>query len=237
MSDRASHVLRRAATVRRMDALFKAMSTDYLLREQFISAPTEVLSEYLYGRQIDGEQASASNLLIYAVVANGDLRSWLHGYALTHRGNVPSGEQFARDFAAAASQHGGDSVAQAIATATEHNVRFDEDLLHYILNIGVLSQDGGDARVRPPSGTDGLVASTLTGVTWSTYVTSSTGTGTGTGTDPFTRSPFTAGTHPTLVMTGDAFGQFGPGYVMGTLDALTDYATKLRGLGAFEGPR
>ena len=234
MGERESKILRRAATVRRADALFKAMSTDYLLREQFITGPTEVLSEYLYGRQIDPEQAAAGNLLLYAVVANDDLRSWIHGYALLHRRNVPSGEEFAKDFAAAASKFGGDGMAAALAEVDQYKVKFDEDLLHFLFNIGLLSEDSAADGVRPAAGAGELIASTLTAITLTTLVTSTTGTGTGTGTNPFTRSPFTAGTVP-MVAAPTVFGQFAPGYVMGTLDALTHYATGLRAAGALGG--
>ena len=37
----------RAATVRRIDALFQAMETDFLLREQFITGPSQILMDYL----------------------------------------------------------------------------------------------------------------------------------------------------------------------------------------------
>jgi len=39
----------RAAVLRRFDALFRAMSQDFLLREQFVTDPAQIASEYVYG--------------------------------------------------------------------------------------------------------------------------------------------------------------------------------------------
>ena len=60
-------VLRAAAVSHRVDALFKAMSQDYLLREQFVTDPAQVLSDYVDRGQLPEQRASVSNQLAYSV--------------------------------------------------------------------------------------------------------------------------------------------------------------------------
>ena len=56
--------------VRRLDSLFRAMATDYLLREQFVTGPSTLIYNYVYGIHLSAEQASVSDQLIYSVMAN-----------------------------------------------------------------------------------------------------------------------------------------------------------------------
>jgi hypothetical protein len=129
-----SPVLRRIATVRRVDAFFQAMSHDFLLRQQFITNPIHVLSEYVYGTQIPSERASVSNQLIYAALSDREFLSWVHFYASEHRDNVPSGAEFVKDFAQAIVDHGGHHAVIALirsAVAGNGLVGFDDDLLHF----------------------------------------------------------------------------------------------------------
>jgi len=320
-----SGFIRRASVVRRVDALFRAMSSDYLLREQFITNPSQVLTEYVHGHRLDADQASICNQLIYAFASNHSLRKWLHAYAFEHRDRIPSGERFVHDFAHAVAWHKGAHVVMALirSTARADSLSFfDNNLLHYVLNLPVahglgLGSDGtgdtgtgtgtntgtdtatgtgtgtgtdtatgtgtGTGTGTEPAtttgtgtgtgtdtatatgtgtgtGTDTATATgtgtgtgtntatgtgtgtggTLTAVTWSTYI---TGTGTGTGTSTgtaitmtgtgFTRSPFTGTDHVTDNRT-TGFNDFGPAYVMVTLDALAQFATQLAAAGALE---
>src|SRR5260370_35903001 len=91
-------LLRRAAIARRVDALFKAMSTDFLLREQFVTDPAQVLSEYVEGAKLPPQKASVSNHLLYAMLANRSLLEWLADYAITHRNGPPSRQQVSMGF-------------------------------------------------------------------------------------------------------------------------------------------
>ena len=52
----------RAATMRRIDALFRAMSSDFLLREQFVTDPVQVMWEYGHSSALAPEKASYANL-------------------------------------------------------------------------------------------------------------------------------------------------------------------------------
>jgi hypothetical protein len=190
--------LRRAATVRRVDALFYAMSSDFLLRQQFVTNPTQVLSEYVHGTQVPSEQASVSNQLVYAVLSDRKLLTWLHAYAVERRGNVASGPEFLRDFAHAVAAHGGRHAVIALLRSSIEGtglMGFDADVLHFFFNVGfVFDDDGTGTGTDGETGTDsetggGTAIGTESGTDSLTGVATRTGTGTvtaETGTTPAT---------------------------------------------------
>jgi hypothetical protein len=106
--------IRRFGIVRRVDALFRAMSTDFLLREQFVTGPAQVIAEYVQGGALPEHEAAASNQLIYSVMANRGLLIWLRRYAMRHHGSPPSRGRFLRDFSLAIAEHGGHRVIIAL---------------------------------------------------------------------------------------------------------------------------
>ena len=69
--------------VRRFDALFRAMSTDFLLREQFVTDPAQVVSEFVYRTQLEPGVAATINRLVYSVAANAGLLTWIRRTAST----------------------------------------------------------------------------------------------------------------------------------------------------------
>jgi hypothetical protein len=220
-----SPTLRRANAVRRTDALFQAMSQDYLLRQQFITNPVSVLSEYVYGTPIPAERAAASNQLIYAVLAERDLLSWLHVYASDHRNDVPSGRKFLTDISSAIVDYGGRHAVMAlIRSSVEGNslVEFDEDLLHYFFNLGVLvagaeEQAAADTEAADDAeGLDVRYPATCTAITWKTWLI----------------------TRPSMEVderfSANQLSEFAPRYVMVTLDELAGYAAALRRSGALD---
>ncbi|WP_349606351.1 hypothetical protein [Cupriavidus sp. DF5525] len=213
-----SPILRRIATVRRVDALFQAMSNDFLLRQQFITNPSHVLNEYVFGTQVPSECTSASNQLIYSVLSDRKLLTWLHGYADGHRDEIPSGHQFVKDLADAIADHGSRRAVNAlIRSSVEGNglVGFDEDLLHFFINLRALADDVGDGAAPEGETGDGGTG-TLTDITWKTYLI----------------------TRPQLEVddrfSADQSREFAPRYVMITLDELAQYAAGLRNSGALE---
>jgi hypothetical protein len=107
------------------------MSTDYLLREQFVTNPAQVMSEYLHGKALAPEQASVASQLIYSVMSNRALLGWLREYAISHRGRIPPKDRVAADFGRAVVQHGGDHVALALmrASAEQAGIRVLDDAL------------------------------------------------------------------------------------------------------------
>lgn len=215
-----SPMLRRIATVRRVDALFQAMSNDFLLRQQFITNPSHMLNEYVFGTQPPSHRTSASNQLIYSVLSDRKLLTWLHGYADGHRDDIPSGRQFVKDLADAIADHGSRHAVNAlIRSSIEGNglVGFDEDLLHFFINLRALADDvAAGAAHEDETGDAGT--GTLTDITWKTYLI----------------------TRPQMEVD-DRFSaeqprEFAPRYVMVTLDELAQYAAGLRNSGALELP-
>ena len=120
MSDpkRPAHPLAPARTARRVDALFKAMSTDFLLREQFVTEPTQLLAEYVHGRKVDADHAAVADQLFYAILASDDLMSWLRDYAQKNGGRRPGREDLVRDFSRAVAETGARHVVIALARAS-----------------------------------------------------------------------------------------------------------------------
>ena len=110
--------LRKAALNRRVDALFKAMSTDFLLREQFVTEPSQVLTEYVHATKLDPEQAAASDHFLYSVMANQSLLSWFRDYAIRQRGVVPQRSRFMPDFTRAVVAHDAHHVVLALAKSS-----------------------------------------------------------------------------------------------------------------------
>ncbi len=251
MSAKHSQLLARAGAVRRIDALFRAMETDFLLREQFITDPTQILTEYMGGgARVSLEQSVVTNRLIYSVFANKRLLRWFQEYAHRHMDNVPTTEQFLSDFCDATVGHDGRSVVAALAAGCAAGTGIhglSEHLLHYFINLHtaqMLRQDTDDegpaaeAEAEDEAHHDRIevigeeASSTLTAVTWTTYT---TGTGTGTGTGVATRSPFTA---LRIREQEDAeervMGPFVPLYAAVTLNALALYAAQLEARGALQ---
>lgn len=248
MNEEQSKIVSRAGVVRRIDALFRAMETDFLLREQFITGPSEVLAEYLAGAKISPEQSAVTNQLIYSVFANKKLLRWFQEYAQRRIDDVPTTDRFLDDFCEAAVDRGGQAVVAALIAGCAAGTGvhgLSDDLLHYFINLHaaqVLSGERldetavGEETASDEADHDSVAvvgrdpaAGTLTAVTWTTYT---TGTGTGTGTGVATRSPFTA----VAIQAADGdevMSPFVPLYAAVTLNALARYAAELQERGAF----
>src|SRR6185436_14288300 len=106
-----------ARASRRVDALFKAVSSDYLLREQFVTDPAQTMAEFVVGRRLTEDSADAANHLLYAVLSNARMRNWLAQYALHLGGATPSREAFAVQFARALGAGGDEITALALIRA------------------------------------------------------------------------------------------------------------------------
>ncbi len=118
-------------SMRRLDSLFRAMATDYLLREQFVTSPSSVIFDYVYGVQLARPQAEVSDQLIYAVMSSRRLLEWLH-----ERGFQPSGSSsrnaYASQFARGVVEHGAPQVVMAMMKSTmvgQQPVGLDEVLM------------------------------------------------------------------------------------------------------------
>ena len=100
----------------RVEALFKALASDYLLREQFVTDPAQILTEYVRGKGLEPEAAAAANHLVYAVVSNPGLYRWLSSYGSQGSGAVDE-DEFLRDFARALARDGDEQTNLAVLRA------------------------------------------------------------------------------------------------------------------------
>jgi hypothetical protein len=107
----------RTSALRRSDALFKAMASDFLLREQFVTDPTQVLSDYALSGRVSAEQADVSDQLVYAIMSSPELLGWLRTYSSRAK-SVPSREQLVRDVLKAAVDVNAHAVVIALARAS-----------------------------------------------------------------------------------------------------------------------
>ena len=149
-ANNAPLTIQRAAIVRRVDALFRAMSSDFLLREQFVTDPAQILSEYVYSKKLPSLEAAPINQLIYSVIANRGLVNWLRDRAFQPRSQMQSGGGFLSEFSRAVVQHRNHNVVLAlIRNPGAAAVAFDSALLSEILRTVLGFEDGTD---RSPGG-------------------------------------------------------------------------------------
>jgi hypothetical protein len=211
---------------RRSDALFRALSTDYLLREQFVTDPAQILSEYLYGKRLTDEASDAANQLLYCVLSNPRLRRWMADYSGHLKGSTPTNHEFALQFARAVAQQGDELTALSlIRTASEGRGDFvvQADLLRSIIAVigtrfgsgGTEVSPGGGTEVSPGGGTEVSPGAIFRG----TEVSPGGGTEVSPG----------GGTE---VSPGALGGLALPGYLQVTFSALVQYASRLRAQGA-----
>ncbi|GGS69881.1 hypothetical protein GCM10010206_35220 [Streptomyces cinerochromogenes] len=226
MGTQRSTVMSRAATVRRIDALFQAMETDFLLREQFITGPSQVLVEYLAGPSVSREQAALTDRLIYSVFANPKLLEWFQKYVHRHTDKVPTRGQFLADFCEATVSHGGRDVVAVLlegCVAETGIYVLTDELLHYFVNLHIAQTqlcEDGDGRANGEPAVDqehlGMQARAgttpfVTNITWETYIRIQ---------QPDDDQAFSA--------------HFVPPYVAVTLNGLARYAVELQAHDAFQ---
>ncbi|MGF6870600.1 hypothetical protein [Paraburkholderia sp. MM5477-R1] len=224
---------------RRSRALFRALSNDFLLREQFVTDPATILSEYIEGKAMPTEVAAGANQLLYAVLANRPMLNWLREYA-REPDMVLTNSRFADGLAKAIGRHGDATVAAALIRLGSIEGAPVGQALDLVRLIGAALGGPG----RGASGTEftpgtGTQVSPGTG----TQVTPGGGTqvspGTGTQVSPGTGTQVTPG-GGTQVSPGTGT-QITPGGVLVpnwwvefeiTLRALIEYATELSEAGA-----
>jgi hypothetical protein len=211
-------LLQRAAVTRRVDALFRQMSTDFLLREQFITDPTQILGEYVYGERIPPQSARAANILIYAAIGNRRLVEWFHDYAVAHRERLPSIQCFADDFANAVVEHRAHRFVLAMlgsAKGIGAVPGFDEAVLHYLLGAFIVGQRANGDTGTGTNGT-GETSATTGETSATTGETSAT-----TGETSATTGETSATTGETSATTGETGLTGATGQTGSTLTAIT----------------
>ena len=122
----------------RTHAMLRAMSGDYLLREQFATDPMQVYCDYVAPDTESGQKVDAANQLVFAVFSSPQLRHWMGDYARRLGGRMPSRDLFARQFvrAAAASRDPLVTLALVRGAATDDE-RFEllADFFRAVLTV------------------------------------------------------------------------------------------------------
>ena len=164
--------IRISAITRRVNALFRAMSTDVLLREQFITDPAQIASEYVYGTSIAPEKANSLNHFIYAVAASPRLLTFLRDYSAQHRGRPPPRAALVKDLSIGIQRFADHRVILSLMTQERAVTTVDTAWLRVIFGQSIFGE--GVNAVTGVTGT-GITGTAVTG-------TGVTGTGvTGTG--------------------------------------------------------
>ena len=149
----------------RTNALFRAMASDYLLREQFVTDPAQIFFDYVFGKDLSAADSDIVNQLIFSVVSNASLRQWMGAYGRRVKGGAPSRHAFALEFAKAAATSRDERVMLAmIRSASEDHAQFavQADLLRAIIAIvgrgsaagGTEQSPGGGTEISPGGGTE-----------------------------------------------------------------------------------
>jgi hypothetical protein len=132
------------------------MATDYLLREQFVTNPTQILSEYVLGKPASPERATVTNQLIYAVMVNRQLVSWIRDYAVRHRMHPPPLNRALGDFGQAVVELGARRVVLALMRSSVSSEPVDFQLAWAALFGGArASPSNAPAEPRWPNGDTG----------------------------------------------------------------------------------
>jgi hypothetical protein len=211
------------ALQRRLDALFRALASDFLLREQFITDPAQIASEYINGKRIAPEASAAMNYLIYSCLANNYLISWLRDYAMRSDGKAITQQNFVREFSTAVVEQRAHHVVAALAHFALHDtarIQLDDNWLQVIFGRWHRFGEDGTDDATDSTGTDdtGTDSTDSTDSTGTDDATDSTGTddntdSTGTddatdstGTDDNTDSTGTTGTDSTGTDSTDSTG-------------------------------
>jgi hypothetical protein len=142
-------------TARRSNALLRALSTDFLLREQFVTDPTGMLSEYVGRTAVSAEARDAANQLVFAVLSNPRVLESLRQRAAT-AGN-PGRAALADVLAKAVGDDGDPVVAASLirAGATKQApVGLALDLLGAMVVAGQGAAALAGAAPRPVTGTE-----------------------------------------------------------------------------------
>ncbi|MFF8380222.1 hypothetical protein ACF07V_29285 [Streptomyces sp. NPDC015661] len=199
---RATTALGGAAAARRVDALFTAMASDFLLREQFITDPAQILAEYVRGERLEPGRAEDTNRLVYAVMSNPGLVRWIRDVARRPRHDRADSADVLADFGRAVVDNGASHVVTALVAGGAGVL--DGPLVDVIADSGIFgtrasTEVSGTHMSTGGSGTDPLTESSGTHVSMSATEMSGTQMSTGgSGTDPLTES---SGTHVSMSAT------------------------------------
>jgi hypothetical protein len=247
----ASHepVLSSIGVARRVQALFNAMATDYLLREQFVTDPARIYFEYVHQQAPDLERRTIDNQFLYSVMASADLLRWLASYVRAYPDDPPPHRRFLADFAQAVVETKAATVVTAMLRAAH-----DGQALHLLevdFPFFLLESDSFDLpeTAMTTQGTDIGPTTQGTEIGPTTQGTEIGPTTQGTEIGPTTQGteigPTTQGTEIGPTTQGTEIGPtdqgilnvtaiFGQSYWSVTLSVLAVYARRLRESGALD---
>ncbi len=219
--------------VRRTQALFDAMSGDHLFREQFVTDPAQVYTEYAHGASLDRHRADVINQFLYAVLACDDLLQWLIDYRKECQGIPPSDAELATRFTRAVVDNNAHHVALALTRASSERepiFPFDPAIKDVVFGV----HGRGDRGFQTNLITEGLTDAEFS-TEVSTATESSPGTGTMISTPPAPIPPITSLTTITnLGPLAEAFPGFDDGAAQLVIEAVRSFAAELRDGGALD---
>jgi len=138
----------------RTEALFRALSSDYLLREQFISDPARILADYVTDERITEDVADTANQLLYAVISSPRLASWLTSYSRQLKNTVPTRQAFAMSLAQALSTSGDELAVLALihaASGERDHFSLQADMLRAVaVALGMFQGQGSSGTEATP---------------------------------------------------------------------------------------
>ena len=148
-----------AAASRRFAALFKAMAGDFLLREQFVTDPSQIAAEYVTGERLGRKRATAANTILYAVLSSPKLLPWLSEYAAGLDGDLQSDRRFVAELGAAVARSGDECVVGALirgSLANEPVIDVAVVMLQQLFGSGGVAATGPGSAFEPAAdaGTD-----------------------------------------------------------------------------------
>ncbi|MGW6978362.1 hypothetical protein ACWGE1_02750 [Streptomyces sp. NPDC054932] len=227
------------------------MSADLLLREQFVTDPAQLLSEYVGGSRLSPQQASVVNQLIHSVASDREALAWLRDYVVDHRDTPVSRDRFMVELGRAVAERKSVHVVLALlrfaVEGEDLSVAVDEALVPILNDCGLFGDElasGTETSTGTAFGTEKSGTHVSTGPVVSGTETS-TGTAFGTeksGTHVST-GPVVSGTETS---TGTQFGtevsgtqvstvvSLFAGHYVPALEALVEYSVRLRDRGLLE---
>lgn len=158
------------------------MSTDFLLREQFLTSPAQVVADFVTNSTLAEDQAESLNEIIYSIASSSSLMTWLRVYAIQNKATQPSLDQVLEDFGNAVVNQKSHSVVRSLIVSIARGtplISFEAmgSAVRAILHIfgPIADQPGGvvgDASLlRTYTWTDGTWSTDVTSVTWTTDTT------------------------------------------------------------------
>lgn len=229
-----------AASIRRTQALFKSMTSDYLLREQFVTDPSQVAAEYVAGERLPDERAEVANVFLYSVLSSPSLVAWLRENAVEQGGRIKPDEEFLADLAPAIARGGDEQVVSSLilgALSDQPALNVEVGLLQNLFaGLGTAAagteMSTGTSTEKTP-GTGGTTEMS-TGIASRLEREAATEMTPGTATTEI--SPATAGTEKTPGTAGtEKSGWEGRGLIAEiVLEALVDFSAQLRADGSLD---